>query len=328
MMSLQHSPKRLLTSSGSQPDLSKMNTLNIDPQITLRKRKQPSDRECGCSNEITEIKSELTRMSSLLEQYVGSNQHMLTKMQESITEVKTQISEMKSSNEQTINLIRENVTEVKTQVNEIKKSTTGIVKEQMDFKTDLTRLEKLVSLGENKLNSLESSFKTLNVTSQTTASTVEHQLRSSEQLIREVQERHNREKNIIVVGLPEQTSSNVEERTAKDEADVLKITSIISNEIPKPIKIFRIGKFNPERNRSIKACYESHGPAKQLLRNKAKLPEYIKIFSDQTPSQQKYLKSLQDELKCREKNGESGLTIKYINGTPTIINPIPKNSKQ
>lgn len=78
----------------------------------------------------------------------------------------------------------------------------------------------------------------------------------------------------------------------------------------------------------MKVCYETLGPAKQLLRNKDKLPENIKIYSDQTPAQQKYLQHLKEELALRLGNGETDLTIKYTNGTPGIIKTTAKNYTQ
>lgn len=76
---------------GSQPDLSEMNILNHDTDnITLRKRLKP-DSDCSCSEDIREMRSEMSRISVLLEKYVGSNEQILQNMQDSITEIKTQI---------------------------------------------------------------------------------------------------------------------------------------------------------------------------------------------------------------------------------------------
>lgn len=102
----------------------------------------------------------------------------------------------------------------------------------------------------------------------------------------------------------------------------------MNSDTPKPIKIFRIGKYDAGKSRRVKVCYETTGPAKLLLRNKDKLPKDIKIFSDQTPAQHKYLQELKDELSRRQANGESDIIIKYINGTPAITKTAPKNYQQ
>lgn len=157
---------------------------------------------------------------------------------------------------------------------------------------------------------------------------MENDLYLNEQIFKEIQERSNREKNVILIGIPEQSSPSAGERISKDESDIWNITSSIVKDIPKPARIFRIGKYSPGKNRKIKICYETSGPAKQLLRNQNKLPQNIKIYCDQTPAQQKYLSKLRDELSRRQNNGENELTIKYINGTPTIVKSTPKNGHQ
>lgn len=64
--------------------------------------------------------------------------------------------------------------------------------------------------------------------------------------------------------------------------------SSITKDIPNPKKIFRIGKYNPDKTRRIKVCFDKPDPAMILLRNKDKTPNNIKLFSDQTPPQQKF----------------------------------------
>ncbi|CAH2095113.1 unnamed protein product [Euphydryas editha] len=64
-MSVQTSPI-----GGSQPDLSKTSNISSEP---FRKRKLPCDIECSCSDDLREMRSEISRIGSLLEKYVGSN---------------------------------------------------------------------------------------------------------------------------------------------------------------------------------------------------------------------------------------------------------------
>lgn len=276
------------------------------------------------------MRNELTRVASLLEKYVGSNEQIIIKMQDNISEVKTQIAEIKSTNEQTENFIQDNITEVKSQINDIKSSTSNIMLEQNSIKSRFSDLENKISTGETKLKSLESNFEKMKPSCVATPTTVfENQLHLNEKLVREVKERNEREKNIILVGLPEPNFPSAEERMAKDESDIFETTRSVSKDIPKPVKVVRIGKFSADKNRAIKVCYGTLGPAKQLLRNKEKLPDGVKIYSDQTLMQQKYLQDLKDELARRLRNGETDLTIKYTNGVPSIIKITPpKNSQQ
>lgn len=325
-------PSRYLTGTGvssaantghsSHPDLTQLSALAAESQITFRKRKQPSDNNCECSNEIKEMRSELSRIGSLLEKYVGSSEQIMNKMQENITEIKSQMSELKSSNEQTVHLIRENT----TQINEIKSSTSNIEMKQKSLNLTVSQLEKQIFQGEQKIISLESDLNNLKLsTVQPSASKSDNQSSSNEQVIKEIMDRNNREKNIVLAGLSEQTSTTAEERISGDERDILNVTSQVCQNPPKPIKIFRIGKYVPGKHRRVKVCFDTAITAKYFLRNKDKLPENVKIFSDQTPAQQQYLKSLKEELARRQNDGENELTIKYIHGTPTIVKNPPKN---
>ncbi|CAK1596385.1 unnamed protein product [Parnassius mnemosyne] len=159
-MNVQRSPqKRMPTGGGSQPDLSKMSCATDVPQITLRKRKQPIDSDCGCSNELKEMRKELKRVSTLLEKYVESNGQILSKMQESIAEVRTQINEIKKSNEETTKSLRDNVIEVRTELNNLKNSSTIMFTEHKDIKNKITELEAQV---DNKIKSFKDDVNKLN----------------------------------------------------------------------------------------------------------------------------------------------------------------------
>lgn len=319
-MSVQRSPPS--ASFSSQPDLSKLNELAVESQITFRSKRKERPTDCDCTIEIKQIHSELSRIGSLLEKYVESNEQIIKNMQESITEVKSQISELKVCNEQTNQLIRQNT----TQINEIKSSTSNVAKEQHELRQNVLKLEKQICHDEHKIVTLESDISALKHSSplQPVTSKTNNQLYSNEQLIKEVTDRNYREKNIIIVGLSETTTSTGE-GSSSDEKNVCEIISRVCQDLPKPTKIFRIGKYTPGKNRSIKVCFTSSDTAKYLLRNKDRLPQNIKIFSDQTPAQQQYLKSLKDELLRRQNDGEDQLTIKYIHGVPTIVKQPPKN---
>lgn len=323
-MNLMRSPTTPTTSGGSQPDLSKLSNMDKDSLITFRKRKQPSpDQYCECSKDIKDIRGELTRMTSMLEKYVESNQHIISQMQESLTEVRTQLTDLKTSNEKAINLIHENLDEAKAQISDVKSASLNLQIEQSIIKTHVTQLESKITYGENKLSKLETELGQKPILTSFGPSTSQSYL--NEEMMRELKIRNEREKNVIIVGLPEHITSNIAEKISKDESAVLNITSAVAYDIPKPTKVFRIGKYVSGKNRRIKVCYDTLGPAKQLLRNKDKIPENIKIFSDQTPTQQKYLHELKDELARRQKDGENNIIIKYINGTPTIVTSTPKN---
>lgn len=221
-----------------------MGNLSADEQTALcqqlkdRKRKQP---DCECSSDLKEMRSEMSRISSLLEKYVGSNEQIMQKMQDNIDDIKTQINDMKTSNEQTINIMQKNVDTMITEINDIKSSTSNMSSEQKIIQSQITQIEKSMSQGENKIKTIESELKILKQSSQTTSSKLENQLCLGEQIIQEIQNRNYREKNIMLVGIPEPTSSKAGERVVKDETNVLNVISAVSSDIVNHQKYFVLG---------------------------------------------------------------------------------------
>ena len=289
---------------GSQPDLSKLNNEPVDPQITLRKRKQPFDRECQCSEDMKTIRNELSRITSLLENYADSNAQLMSKMNESIAEVK------------------KDITDLKMDIKHFNNTTTQILQVQSKINDQIKELQAKVTHGENKIKTIAD---TVNKIDPKTSETRVNRLQANENIMREIQERKKRECNIIMVGVAEPAGDNIKERYINEESEVIKIITSLKNDISKPEKFFRLGKYNPEKPRKLKVCFANPEQTTYLLRNKDKLPANVKFFSDQTPTQYKYLTYVKDELKRRTANGETNLTIKYIQGTPTIINKESKN---
>lgn len=324
-MSLIHSP---IKSSGqecrSTPDLSTIGREAADPQITFRKRKQPHDLGCSCSGDVQDLRSEMARISKLLENFVTINQKTL----DNVSEMNIHLTDMRSSNEQNFSLLTNNVSEVKKQINEIQESMSSLTLEQNQMKSQITLLEKKISEGEEKMRTMESNladFKITDPISSANSASENNQMLNSEQIINEVQERNNRQKNIILGGIQEQSSSNASERQSLDMAKVMNILLNIVSDTPAPIKIFRIGKHDPKKNRRVKVCFDTQNAAIQLLRSKANLPAGIKIYSDQTPCQQRLMLNLQRELARRSQDGETDLIIKYVKGIPKIIKANSKN---
>lgn len=318
-MSLLRSP----TSTGSQPDLSKLKEVQ-DTQITFRKRKQPEPdvHDCSCANEMQNLRTEMTRITSLLEKFIGSNEQNLKQMQEGISDVKNQITDIKTNNEQAMNSINASMQEVKTQINDVKSVISSMGAEQQQIKASITQLEIKVSMGEAKLKSIETEVNEIRATAATPKA--EDLLQHNETMLQEIIERKARKNNIILIGIPEQISPNKDERISKDREDVIKALANI-NEIPCPTKMYRIGKYSPNKSRGIKICFDSEVHVKKILRDKKALPDNIKVYSDQTRLQQQLLQDLRNELSQRQKNGENNITIKYIRGLPKIVEANPKN---
>lgn len=302
-MSVKHSPTRNPTTpeqtarimnSSSQPNLTNIGVGDTTSKnICLRKRKTP---ENDLTYQFEELKSDLMEIIA---------------------------ASFKSQTEK-LEKIDNNITTVKDQLNDLKTTTKYLIAENSKIKTHMTELTNNISATEEKVKLLQ------DVVLQIKANSVESGQTASpnnlDELITELHEREERSKNIIITGIKEQTADTADERRRNDEYEVIKITTSIYPECPKPIKVLRIGKYNIGKTRALKITYTSQDIAKAILRTKSNLTEEsVKIYSDQTPYQQKYMKHLKEELKNRTDSGETGLTIKYMKGVPKIIKLEPKN---
>lgn len=82
-------------------------------------------------------------------------------------------------------------------------------------------------------------------------------LTNTENIIREVKERYQREKNVVMVRIRELHSENRETRYSHDKNEVLSIIHSIGKDIPSPKYIIRIGKYKLNLNRPVKVCFDS-----------------------------------------------------------------------
>lgn len=145
----------------------------------------------------------------------------------------------------------------------------------------------------------------------------------------ELEDRKNRAKNLIIINVPESSKSNQIEKISDDNLQIINILNKIDNNIESnSISTFRLGAVRPDKSRPIKVILRNSTEAMNILRKKnvylTNSP--IKIYSDQTPNQRKYLTDLRQTMESRIQGGEIGLTIKFINNKPSIVKITPKNS--
>ncbi|KAJ2952171.1 hypothetical protein O0L34_g4450 [Tuta absoluta] len=185
-----------------------------------------------------------------------------------------------------------------------------------DCKTTMVQLPTILQ----KLNSLTEEVKQLRI---------RQSMLATESAIQEISERANRSTNIIMYDLPESTSDIAEDRKTHDIAECTKVITKITNKADcTRIKAFRLGAPKSDAGaapRPLKVIMNSKNEALDILRNKHKLQKPSSIAADLTPMQREYLKYLREELEKRKSEGEKDLTIKYVQGRPTIVNQIKKN---
>lgn len=304
-MSVLHSPKsgNLISGSGSasEPDLT--SPTRNDMFVNQRKRKQP-DSDYNVKDELNSFRNEIM---SFFREFGNTQKADITDLKQDLIEIKSEIQTLKTA----------------TQV--LSEKYENIHMELSSIKSENTELKEKVQILESKLQS----FNAINTNTNTDVTPVNSPLpaiAAQQDLILEMQERNRRLNNVILVGIPEINEANSTLRKQNDQNLVMKSIKTIYDNCPMPIFTVRIGKYQYGKNRPIKVCFESSNTVKHIFKNKSKLGKDFRIYADQTTSQQNYLKYLKDELLRREKEGESDLTIKYINGNPKIVQKYTKNS--
>lgn len=165
-----------------------------------------------------------------------------------------------------------------------------------------------------QVNDLKSELQAKNSKSEQEVDAVE-----SEDIISELMERQRRASNIIISNIKEPSSNSRENRTEDDKRNVADILKDINVDLSN-IKVFRLGKFMPSKNRLLKVVLNNSEDAVNVLRNKRNVTvPSIRIFGDQTKKQQNYFHTIKKQLEDLKANGDDTKTIRFINNKPTIV---------
>uniref|UniRef100_A0A2A4JSI3 Uncharacterized protein n=1 Tax=Heliothis virescens TaxID=7102 RepID=A0A2A4JSI3_HELVI len=297
------SPRPKLLSGSDCNEIESGNTINYEMEdsvapsyVNLRKRKERSD-----EHEYNETLALFrTDIMNFMESFGNKQTENLKQIQNTITEIKNELKTIKQNSTfftQQMNIINKEIENIKL--------------------TNITTQHKMETL-ENEITQIKTKHCT-DTPIVTDIPIIKTPIAHSEDIIQELKDRTNREKNIIIVGIAETNDKNLKTRQDYDCNEVIKMLTSLKEDCPKPIKTVRLGKYSYDKNRPIKAYFNNSETPKYLLRNKIKLPENIQFYADQTPTQKCFLQSLRDELNKRVENGEKDLIIKYIKGVPTIV---------
>lgn len=279
---------RNLTGSGSQPDLHSLRDKYDGPDLKVNFRNKRKH-ECDMKQEFDDFKNEIM---AFLKNFSATQSENILQMQR----------------------------EIMSEIKDVKNTTEKIIEDQNKLKTEIQDVKNLTLATEAKVNVLQTD---LNNTTRSPFNTQSETSLSSDEIFAEFQERHQRKNNIIITGIPESETSN---QYDDNKNAVMEIIQTVYKDCPDPIKIFRLGKYDSTKTRPVKVRFESDQIAFNVLRNKSKIATAVKIYSDKTPYEQKYLKELKEELQIRKEKGEENLIIKYVKGIPKIIKSLPKNS--
>lgn len=289
------------TGSQSYPNLSDISNIENPSQITFRKRKCPDD-DNNFGIELSNFKAEIKEM----------------------------LCTFTIAQKENIQIISQNIASINTQIADIKSTTDLLISENRLLKSEIAELKSSKNIAEKNITEIKNDLQQLKLASDTnTHNQQDPPANTPSDIINEVQERLTRDKNIIISGLTESSSANINDKREHDRAEVAKIIQKAYPEetAPKVVKMYRLGKVTASKPRLIKVGFESPLVPKTILKNRTQI-ENVKIYSDQTPYQQKFMKDLKEDLRRRIENGEKDLTIKYINGVPKIIETSPKNLQQ
>ncbi|CAH2104430.1 unnamed protein product [Euphydryas editha] len=303
-MSVQRSPTGSGTNTrpcGSQLKYTEIQTNESSTNITHRnKRKEPNDSVRICS-ELSDLKKQMSEIMEMIK---------LTS----------------SSQAENINKLSNDISTIKNQVSDISSTIVNILSEQNNMKITVNNLQNANENLRKKIDVLESDINKIKDT--LPISTSDGQPRPTyEEIVSEINERYIRSKNIVIVGVPEPDMTT--DRHIYDKNEVGKILKMINPECPEPLKTHRLGKLKPDYIRPLKVYFSTDETAKVLLRNKHTVNlNNIKIFSDQTPNQRRYIQNLKKELEKRTADGEINLTIKYIKDIPKIIKSTNEKGKE
>lgn len=282
--------------SGSAPDLRTVG----QKEVALRKRKY----ECECTDALAEFRKEM--MADFRKEMLSFLQDF-TKSQEERSET-----------------LHQEIKDIKSEIKNNSVILQSIEAEQNAFKSELDNIKTLTNTLQQKMTLLEDDLSNVKNNSPKPASPPDPI--SYDATILEVLDRSRREKNVVIIGIPEAENSDVSHRRAYDKTEAMKILTTIFPECPSPRLVLRLGKFIQHKNRPIKVCFESQETAKSILRNKKHHPIFSpRIYADQTLYQQRQIKNLRNELQSRQQKGETNLTIKYFKGVPKIITRSSKN---
>lgn len=191
--------------------------------------------------------------------------------------------------------------------------------------TDVDRLNKNIESLNDRVTSNEARIRTLEDASKNPQTCT---ALNQENMIAEMNDRARRASNVMVYGLVESTSANIDDRKLHDLNAVSDLFKTFYPEFDNSkTKTARVGKRQTGKSRPLKVILNSERDARHIISSFSGVSapkanskySSVKISRDRTPQEQKYFKSLLDELHDRESKGEANLTIKFKNNVPCIV---------
>lgn len=209
-----------------------------------------------------------------------------------LNEIKLNQSKMVSQ----INNQNRTILKLTSSVNDISKTVSKLDNENKKFSEKILKLEQRVELFEK------------------------NEMNSQDEIVAEIMERNSRINNLILFNLPE-----TENEACLSDCDQVIIILYKMEVTIRPIGVYRIGNSSSGRPRPIKIIFSDSSEVALVMRLQNKLnyfPDYkdLRFVTDRTKKQRELLATRHQELIQRREQGENNIILKYIMGTPRIIN--------
>lgn len=221
--------------SGSQPNLFTTDTESTSElsSVTFRNKRKHFE-EDQVESKLTDLQTQMNVMMELLTKSINAQNESTVKIKEDMATIKDQMLDIK----QFMGLTEQKLV--------------SLVSDQTEIKADIQRLVKSINTTDEKLASLESDVQSLKLSNLSLHS----EAPQYDEILAELADQQTRKKNIIIAGIQHPKSKDSKERRNSDRTDVINATKSIVENCPEPIKVMRIGKYDPAKSRPIKACFE------------------------------------------------------------------------
>ncbi|VVC44102.1 Hypothetical protein CINCED_3A014587 [Cinara cedri] len=215
-------------------------------------------------------------------------------------------------------------------VNDLKTSNNKLVSSINSLFDKVATITNKINGHSAQLNTLSSELASLTTKVETleaniASSNTKSSILINDNLISEMIDRQSRRNNVLFFNLPEAlndlTNASSDSTFIQNILDFLNLKS-------KSNSVTRLGKpssSNTTKPRPVKLRFSDQKDIFELFSYQNKLKSNstwkdLRFSSDRTKQQQEYMSHLRQELLNRQSNGEQDLIIKYIKGTPKIIN--------
>lgn len=211
-------------------------------------------------------------------------------------------------------------------VTTISNDITAIREQLVQVNDKLTSFEPRICESEKRIKLLEDEVKSLR--------SADNSGSNLETVIEEFHDRERRSRNVILYNIPESKSKTLSVRIEHDSKHISELTCHFGNlDLDYAFKSYRIGRPSQDKVRPLKVVFRSVGAVMDFcknfqqtgLRNLNSDLHSVSLSRDRTPTERKHLNELRDTLKARTDNGETDLTIKFLNGVPKIVQNKSKN---